>query len=82
MFGGGVQKNSDTPQTPPPPIGPIYISIDSSRRENSEYIIFNQFDTCRPKIMLTDYLLSRYTNLVSESVQAVQDCLCLQGDDA
>ena len=46
------EKTLDPPSPPPPPIGPIYIPIDSYQRKHSEYIKFNQFDTCRPKVML------------------------------
>ena len=30
----------------------MYIPIDSSWLQNSEYVICNRFDTCRPKVML------------------------------
>jgi len=50
-FWRGVQKTLEPPD-PPPPIGPIYIPIDSSQRQDSECINFNQFDSCRPKVML------------------------------
>jgi hypothetical protein len=57
MFWRGGPKNSGpprtTPPTPPTPIGPIYIPIDSSRRQDSEYINYNRFDMCRPKDMLS-----------------------------
>ena len=49
FWSGGSQKLW-TPPDPPPPIGPIYIPIDSSRRQDSEYINFNLFDTCCPKV--------------------------------
>ena len=40
-FWRGGPKNSDPPAPPlPPPIGPIHIPIESSRREDSKYIIF------------------------------------------
>jgi len=51
--GTGGSKKLKSPPSPPPPIGPIHISIDSSRQEDSEYITVNRFDTCRPKVMLT-----------------------------
>ena len=47
----GGPKNSGPPWNPP--IGPIYIPIDSSRRQDSEYINLNRFDKCRPKVMLS-----------------------------
>jgi hypothetical protein len=52
-FGGGVKKLGPPPDPPPPPIGPIHISIDRSRREDSEYLILDRFDTCRPNVLLT-----------------------------
>ena len=48
MFGGGVPKALD----PPSDWTHIYIPIESYRCQDSEYINFNRFDTCRPKVML------------------------------
>jgi len=46
IFLRGGTKYSGPPRTPPPlPIGPKYILTDSSRRQDSEYINFSQFDT-------------------------------------
>ena len=47
---GGSEKLGPPPSPPPPPVRPIYISIDSSRKEDSNYVFFNRFDT---KVMLT-----------------------------
>jgi hypothetical protein len=49
----GGPKRICPPPDPLPPIGPIYIPIDSSRRQDSEYINLNRFDKCRPKVMLS-----------------------------
>jgi hypothetical protein len=38
--------------TPPSQIRLVYIPIDSSRRQDSEYILLNRYDMCRPKVML------------------------------
>jgi len=46
---GGPKNSGPSPAPPPPAIGPIYIPINSSRRQDPEYINFNQFDTCHPK---------------------------------
>ena len=53
---GGPKKSKPprwTTHPRPPRIGPIYISIDSSQSQDSEYTIFNGIDTWRPKVMLT-----------------------------
>ena len=52
-FWRGVPKTRTHPSPPPPPIRLIHISIESSRTEDSDYVIFNRFDTCRPKVKLT-----------------------------
>ena len=46
------QTKTSPPPPPPLPIQPIYIPIDSSRRQDSEHINFNRFDSCHPKVML------------------------------
>jgi len=53
-FWRGGPKNSGPPRTPPhPSIRLIHIPIVSCQHQNSEYIIINRFDTCRPKVLLT-----------------------------
>jgi len=49
IFGRGGPKNSAPPPSPPL-IGPIHLPIKSSRRQETEYIIYNRFDMCRPKV--------------------------------
>ena len=46
-------ENSDPPPDLPLPLmGPIHIRIESSRCEDSKYLIFIGICTCRPKVML------------------------------
>jgi hypothetical protein len=52
-FWRGGPKNSAPPLSPPPPIGPIHITLDSSQRQDSEYLVLIWFDTWRPKIRRT-----------------------------
>ena len=54
IFGGGVQKTLDPPGPHPLPIRLMYIPINSSRRQDSEYGISSRFDSCRPNVMLPD----------------------------
>jgi len=65
-FWRGGPKISDPP---PSPVRPIHISIESSRQEDSEYIIFNRFDTCRPKVMLTGASCT-YPTISAPSIRA------------
>ena len=44
--------SADHPTPTPSSIRPIYKPINSSRRQDSEYTIFNRDDTCRLKVTL------------------------------
>ena len=49
----GDPKTKTTSGTPSR-IRLICVQIDSSPRQDFEYIVYNRFDTCHPKIMLPD----------------------------
>jgi len=48
------KKPNDPTHPPPTQNRLIYISIDSSRRQDSKYIIYIGIDTCRQKVMILD----------------------------